>query len=90
MPTPEQQREYARLSGRLQDIGLRHYREFPKGTKSLSLTLGGSKLVVEAYDSLGEPIGTVPNEATSSILRAELERAFAKETFTDDAIVAIL
>ena len=29
MPTPEQQREYTRLSGLLQDIGIRHQKELP-------------------------------------------------------------
>jgi chemotaxis response regulator CheB len=42
MPTQEQQREYTRLSGLLQDIGLRHYRELPKGAKSLRLVMTDS------------------------------------------------
>jgi hypothetical protein len=90
MPTPEQQREYTRLSGLLMAIGQRHYKELPKGTVSLSLTLGGSKIVVEAYDKLGKQIGTVPNETTSSVLRSDLELTFTKETFSDDAIVVIV
>jgi hypothetical protein len=92
MPTPEQQREYTRLSGLLQSIGLRHRGELPKGTASLSLKLtgAGSKIFVEAYDGLGKLIGTVPNETTSGLLRSDLERCFSKETFSDDAIVALI
>lgn len=90
MPAPEKQREYLRLSGLLQAMGLRHVRELPKGTVSLSLTLPASKITVEVYDKLGKQIGTVPNETTSSVFRSDLERAFADETFLDDAIVAII
>jgi hypothetical protein len=92
MPTPEQQKEYYRLSGELQAIGMRYIREFPKGTVSLSLQLTGanSKIVVEVYDGAGKQIGTVPNETTSKAFRSDLERGFSKETFTDDAIVAII
>jgi hypothetical protein len=92
MPTPEQQREYTRLSGLLQSIGIRYRGELPKGTVSLSLKLtgAGSKILVEAYDGLGKLIGTVPNEGTSSLLRSDLERSFSKETFSDDAIIALI
>jgi hypothetical protein len=89
MPTPEQQREYTRLSGLLMGIGMRHYRELPKGTVSLSLRLSG-KMVVEAYDKTGKKIGTVPDEDTSSVFASDLECAFKKETFSEDAIVAIV
>jgi hypothetical protein len=90
MPTPEKQREYTRLSGLLMAIGHRHYKELPEGTTSLSLRLGFGKIVVEVYDKLGKLIGTLPNQTTSSALRSDLERAFAAETFSDDAIVAII
>jgi hypothetical protein len=90
MPTPAQQREYSRLSGLLMAIGQRHYSELPKGTVSLSLALTGGKILVEAYDKLGKQIGTVPNETTSSLFASELERAFRKETFPDDSIIAIV
>jgi hypothetical protein len=72
-------------------IGQKHYKELPQGTTSLSLMLNpGSKIVVEAYDMKGKLIGAVPNESTSPTLTSDLERAFAKEIFTDDAIVAIV
>ena len=92
MPTPEQQRTYTRLSALLQAIGQQHYGEFPNGTVSLSLQLtgAGGPLVVEAYDNAGKPLGAIPNSTTSGVLRDSLDRAFAKETFTDDAIVAIV
>jgi hypothetical protein len=90
MPTPEQQREYTRLSGMLMTIGQRHYKELPEGTTSLSLTLPASKIVVEAFDKLGKSIGTVPNETTSSVFASDLQRAFGRETFSADAIIAIV
>jgi hypothetical protein len=44
MPTQEQQREYTRLSGLLQNIGLRHHRELPTGAKSLRLVMTDSSV----------------------------------------------
>jgi len=90
MPTPEQQKEYTRLSGVLQAIGMRHYAELPKGTTSLLLTATDGKVSVEAYDTLGKPIGVVPHEMTSSILRSDLQRAFGGMTLPDDSIIAIV
>jgi hypothetical protein len=91
MPTPEQQREYTRLSGLLMAIGQTHYRDLPKGTVSLSLTLiTGSKRVVECKDAAGKLIGTVPNDTTSPAFVSDLEHAFAEETFSDDSIIAIV
>jgi hypothetical protein len=72
-------------------IGQRHSQELPKSTVSLSLTLiAGSKRIVECYDASGKAIGTVPNDATSPAFVSDLERAFEKETFSDDAIIAIV
>jgi len=44
MPTQGQQREYTRLCGLLQQIGLRHYRELPEGAKSLRLLITDSSI----------------------------------------------
>jgi hypothetical protein len=90
MPTPEQQREYTRLSSQLQAIGLRHMKELPVGATSLSLTVPNGKIVVDVYDRAGKQIGTVPNERTSSTLRSELESSFLRATLPDDSIVAPL
>ena len=90
MPSQDRQLEYKRLSRLLMAIGQRHYKELPNGTRSLSVRLGYSKIVVEAYDELGKLIGNIPNETTSSALRSDLECAFANETLSDDAIVAII
>jgi hypothetical protein len=76
MPTPEQRREYTRLSGLLQDIGMRYRKELPRGSKSLAVTVNGGKVLVEVYDIGGKVIGKVPNESTSFALRNDLERAF--------------
>jgi hypothetical protein len=90
MPTPEQQREYLRLSGQLGAIGRRHYSELPKGSASLALTVNDGKVLVEAYDNRGNQIGTVPNAATSSVFRSELENAFVRVTLPDENVIAIL
>ena len=91
MPTPEQQREYWRLSDKLIAVAQRHLRELPKDAVSLSLTLNaGVKRVVECFDRSGKQIGTVPNENTSSAFGSDLERAFDKETFSDDAIIVFV
>ncbi len=90
MPTPEQQREYIRLSSQLQKIGLRHMKELPPGSTSLSLTVSSGKVSVDVYDRMGKKIGTVPNETTSSTLRSELESAFARAALPDDSIIAPL
>ncbi len=79
MPTPEQQRQYTRLSGQLQAIGLDYHRELPSGSTSLLLKVSDGEVLVEAYDPHGKMIGTVPNERTSDAFRSDLERAFAQE-----------
>jgi hypothetical protein len=90
MPSPEQQREYTRLSSQLQRIGLRHMKELPAGAISLSLTITDGKVAVDVYDRMGKKIGTVPNETSSSTLRSELESAFERATLPDDSIIAPL
>jgi hypothetical protein len=91
MPTPEQQREYVRLSGLLQAIGMRFYNELPSGSTSLLMKVENGKVLVEAYDQRGKRIGTVPNENTSSAFRATLESTFARTISPDpDGIIAIV
>lgn len=90
MPTPEQQREYTRLSGLLQAIGHRHYKELPKGSASLALTVNDGKVLVEAYDNRGKQIGTVPNATTSKAFCSDLEASFARAKLPDENVVAIL
>ena len=90
MPTPEQQREYARLSTQLQSIGQRYFKELPHATVSLVLTVNGGNVLVEAYDRLGKKIGDIPHEMTSSAFRSELESAFAQVTLPDENVVAMV
>jgi hypothetical protein len=90
MPTPEQQKEYWRLSDKLIAVAQRHLGELPKYTVSLSLRLNaGTKRMVACLDKSGKQIGTVPNDTTSSTFLSDLERAFEKETFSDAIIVII-
>jgi len=91
MPTLEQQREYAKLSGLLQAIGMRYYVELPSGSSSLLMKVKNGKVLVEAYDGSGKLIGTVPDEDTSSAFRATLERTFAGAISPDpDGVIAII
>jgi hypothetical protein len=90
MPTPEQQREYTRLSGLLQDIGMRYRKELPRGSTSLAVTVNDGKVLVEVYDNGGKVIGKVPNESSSFALRNDLERAFGKATLPDENVIAII
>jgi hypothetical protein len=86
MPTPEQQQEYVRLSGQLQSIGQRYFKELPHGSKSLVLTVNQGNVLVEAYDRMGKKLGDIPNAWTSSEFRSELENAFAQVTLPDENI----
>jgi hypothetical protein len=72
MPTPEQQREYTRLSGLLQQVCIRHRHQLPEGTTSGLLPNPAHKVRLEAYDRNGKPIGTIPNEKTSSAFLDDL------------------
>jgi hypothetical protein len=90
MPTPEQQKEYTRLSAQLQSIGQRHFKELPHASASLVLTVTDGKVLVEAYDRLGKKLGDIPNETTSSAFRSDLESAFAQVTLPDENVVAMV
>ncbi|MGC2285325.1 MAG: hypothetical protein WA542_08755 [Candidatus Acidiferrum sp.] len=90
MPTPEQQREYTRLSGLLQQICMRYSWELPDGTTSVLLTNKVRKVRVEAYRN-SEVIGIIPNENTSTAFAADLTRYFADITSPDpDGVIAIV
>jgi hypothetical protein len=63
----------------------------PKETVSLGLTLKrDEKREVECYGRSGKQIEVVPNDTTSTAFVADLEGAFSKETFSDDAIVVLV
>jgi hypothetical protein len=90
MPTPEQHREYTRLSGLLQQICMRYSWELPNGTTSVLLTNKDRKVRVEAYRS-SEVIGIIPNEDTSRAFAADLTRYSADITSPDpDGVIAIV
>ena len=90
MPTPEQQREYTKLSGQLMAIGQRYRRELPEGAVSLALTVNDGKVLVQVYDRVGKPVGIIPNEKTSAAFRSDLERAFAKGTLPDENVISFV
>lgn len=90
MPTPEQQREYTRLSGLLQQICLHYAQELPSGTTSVLLTNKDRKVRLEAYKN-SDVIGVIPNDKTSPAFTADLTRHFADVTSPDpDGVIAIV
>jgi hypothetical protein len=79
------------LSGLLQAIGMRYYKELPSGSASLLMKSDNGKVLVDAYDQAGKVISSLPNENTSSGLGATLERAFVGTTSPDsDGVIAII
>jgi hypothetical protein len=90
-PPPDRQKEYGRLSGMLQGIGMRFKSEFPNGTTSLLMKTTDGKVTVEAYDRTGQKIGDIPNDKTSPALRESLQRTFEHQVSPDhDGVTAIL
>ena len=90
MPTPEQQREYARLSAQLQSIGQKYFKELPHGSVSLVLTVNEGHVLVEAYDRMGRKLGDIPNHWTSDEFRSELENTFGQITLPDENITTMV
>jgi hypothetical protein len=90
MLTPEQQKEYTRLSALLQSLGQRYFKELPHGSVSLVLTVNQGNVLVEAYDRMGRKLGDIPNQWTSSEFRSDLEQAFAQVTLPDENITTMV
>ena len=89
--TPEQQREYLRLSALLQQICIHYRRELPKGTTAVRLTNPAQRVQIEAYDKAGKSLGVIPNDKTSSAFQRDLATSFANETSPDpDGILALI
>jgi hypothetical protein len=91
VPPPERQKEYARLSGQLQAIGLRYKAELPTGATSLLMKVNDGMVLVEVYDKIGRKIGDLPDQKTSSALRDALQNTFQFAISPDhDGVVAII
>ena len=91
MLKPEQQREYLRLSGLLQQICIHYRQELPEGTTLVRLINPAQKVRIEAYDKVGKSLGIIPNDKTSSASQRELATFFASETSPDaDGILALI
>jgi hypothetical protein len=90
-PSPEQQKEYTRLSSQLQTIGLRYKTELPSGATSLLMKVNDCKVRVEVYDGMGKKIGDIPDNRTSSALRDALQQTFHSAISPDhDGIIAAI
>jgi hypothetical protein len=91
VPPPERQKEYARFSGRLQTIGQRYKAELPDGATSLLMKMKDGRVMVEVYDNMGKEIADLPDDRTSSALRAALQNTFQHAISPDhDGVVAII
>ena len=89
IPTMEQQREYTRLSGLLQQICIRYGRELPPGTTSVVLTVNNKSLRVEAYEG-SKSLGFIPNATTSTFFVQDLARVFSHVNLPEDGVIAIV
>ena len=84
----QQQREYLRLSGLLQQICIRYRHQLPTGTTSVRLTNQNQEVTAEAFDGKGQSLGTVP---ASTVLGQELSKNFANVTSPDpDGVIALV
>ena len=91
VPSPEQQKEYTRLSALLQAIGIRHRPELPSGATSLLMKVMDGNVLVEVYDRMGKKIGDIPDAKTSSALRDALQQTFQSAISPDhDGVIAII
>jgi hypothetical protein len=91
VPPPERQKEYARLSGLLQAIGIRYRGELPRGATSLLMKLNDGSFMVEVYDRMGTKIGDIPHDQTSTGLRDALQQTFHGAVSPDhDGVIAII
>ena len=91
VPPPERQKEYQKLSGQLQAIGLRYKAEMPIGATSLLMKVDEGKVLVEVYDRMGKKIGDIPDDRTSSALRDALQNTFQFAISPDhNGVVAII
>jgi hypothetical protein len=89
-PTPEEQRQYTKLSAALQQLGYSFSRELPAATASLHLHSVDGQPRLDAYDRAGKIIATLPTEQTPKPLRDAIER-LARENCPDpDGIVCPL
>jgi hypothetical protein len=91
VPPPERKKEYARLSGLLQAIGLGYRAELPSGATSLLMKVNDGKVQVEVYDMMGKKIGLIPDDKTSTALRDALQNTLQSAISPDhDGFVAII
>lgn len=91
IPPPDRQKEYGRLSGPLQTIGLRYKAELPMGATSLRMKVNDGKVSVEVYDGMGKKIGDIPDDKTSTALRYALQNTFQYEISPDhDGVITMI
>jgi len=88
-PSPEQQKEYTRLSGLLQAIGMRHRAELPKGATSLLMKVANGAVLVEVYDGMGKKIADIPDHKTSSPLRDTLQQTFQGDWSISQSLILV-
>ncbi|MFZ0271026.1 MAG: hypothetical protein WAL34_04165 [Acidobacteriaceae bacterium] len=87
MPTPEEQRQYSRLSGELQRLGHAFRALLPAGTASLHLHPNGQ---LDTFDGAGKMTARLPTDHTPKLFREAIERLSKEKCPDPDGIVCPL
>lgn len=90
MPTPEEQRQYTKLSAALQKLYHSFSSELPAATASLHLHSVAGHSRLEAYDVAGKILKTLPTEQTPKPFRDAIDRLALENCPDPDGIVCLL
>ena len=90
MPTPEEQRQYTRLSTELQRIGHAVSGDLPAGTASLRLHSIDGNPYLDAYNRAGKIVATLRTDQMPEALREPIERLAQQNCPDPDGIICPL
>ena len=90
MPTPEEQRQYTKLSAALQQLGHSFSGELPAATASLHLHSVDGERRLDAYDRAGKILATLPTGETPKPFRDAIDRLALDNCPNPDGIVCPL
>jgi hypothetical protein len=87
MPTPEQQRQYSKLSGELQELSHSFLPSLPDGTASLHLHSNGGQVQLDAYDATGKIIRKLQSDQIPEPFREAIQRLGREDCPDADGII---
>jgi hypothetical protein len=90
MPTPEEQKQYTKLSCGLRQVGLDYAQQLPAGAASLLLHPIYGRLYLDAYDRNGKLIGTRRSDQMPEAMRLTIEQLANEACPNPDGITAML